>query len=184
MDEPALKTIEGNISTYPFGRFFCCYGNTIAGSSSQLGFEVWIAIPFTPKANAFVHQLKASVGYIINTDTHFNLSLNRDNAGLPGRVIKNFGVSATNSFGSCCKLVTANSTAGIPVSRGTQYWVVVSTNDKKHGTFFGAWAFNSTDMRNFPMASWCSSTGGQCGSNNNMWVGFQSLRPAFGVLGN
>src|SRR5690242_14955678 len=39
-----LKTIAGNVSIYPFGRYFCCFGNTIAGSTSQLGFEVWIGI--------------------------------------------------------------------------------------------------------------------------------------------
>lgn len=180
-----LKTIAGNVSTYPFGRFFCCYGNTIAGSSSQLGFEVWIAIPFTPAADGAVHKVEASVGYIINTDTNFRLSVNNDDGtGLPGKAIKTFNASATNSFGSCCSLVTGSSSAGIPVKGGTQYWVVVSTNDKKHGSFFGAWAFNSTDMRPHPMASWCSSTGGQCGSGNNMWVGFQSLQPAYAVLGN
>ena len=178
-----LKTIAGNISIYPFGRYFCCFGNTIAGTGSQLGFEVWIGIPFTPSANSTVHKVKASVGWIVNTDTHFNLSIYSDSNGLPGKAIKTFPVSATSQFGACCTFATGNSAAGVPVSAGTQYWVVASTNDKKHGTFFGAWAFNSTDMRTHPLASWCSSTGGQCGSGNNMWSAGQGILPSFGVLG-
>jgi len=181
--DAGLKTIAGNLSTYPFGTFFCCYGNTIAGPSSALGFEVWLAMPFTPSASGTVNKVKVSVGNIINTDVNFNLSVNNDSSGLPGTAIKTFAATAPNSFGSCCALVTGSSSAGIPVTGGTQYWVVVSTNDKKHPTFFGAWAFNSTDMRSHPAASYCNSTGTQCGSNNGKWVGFQSILPAFGVLG-
>jgi hemolysin-activating ACP:hemolysin acyltransferase len=78
----------------------------------------------------------------------------------------------------------ANDAAGIPVTSGTQYWVVVKTNDTKHPTFFGAWAFNSTDMRGHTIASWCNSTGGQCGSNNGKWVLFTgALQPAYAVKG-
>ena len=29
--DAGLKTIAGNLSTYPYGAFFCCFGNTIAG---------------------------------------------------------------------------------------------------------------------------------------------------------
>jgi len=180
--DAALKTIAGNLSTYPFGTFFCCYGNTITGISSGLGFEVWLAIPFTPAADATVNKLETSVGFI-EGDKNFVLSLNNDASGVPGKAIKSFQVIAGNQFGSCCTLVTAHDAAGIPVKAGTQYWVVVSTNDKKHPTFFGAWAFNSTDMRSHPAASWCKTTGTQCGSNNGKWVAIQDLLPAFGVLG-
>jgi hypothetical protein len=27
--DAGLKTIAGNLSTYPFGTFFCCFGNTL-----------------------------------------------------------------------------------------------------------------------------------------------------------
>lgn len=181
--DAALKTIAGNLSDYPFGTFFCCYGNTIAGISSALGFEVWLAIPFTPAADATVNKLETSVGYIESADTKFDLSLYTDASGVPGKSIKTFLATAGTTFGSCCTLVTAHDAAGIPVKAGTQYWVVVSTNDKKHPTFFGAWAFNSTDMRSHPAASWCKTTGSQCGSNNGKWVAIQDLLPAFGVLG-
>ena len=58
-----LKTIAGNLSTYPFGTFFCCFGNTIAQEGSNgFPFTTWVAIPFTPTANATVTRIEASVG--------------------------------------------------------------------------------------------------------------------------
>jgi len=178
-------TISGNLSDFPFGTFFCCFGNTIAGINSALGFEVWVAIPFTPAANMKVHKVEASVGYLSNTDTNFLLGVYNDASGVPGTPIKNFKAVAANQYGACCTLVTASSGAGIPVTKGTQYWLVVSTNDKKHGAFFAGWAFNSTDMRSHPIASWCKSTGSQCGSNNGKWVAGMSgdPLPAYTVIG-
>lgn len=178
-------TISGNLSDFPFGTFFCCFGNTIAGINSALGFEVWVAIPFTPAANMKVHQVEASVGWIVNSETSFLLGVYNDASGVPGTPLKNFKAVAANQYGACCTLVTEKSKAGISVTGGTQYWLVVSTDDKNHGTFFGAWAFNSTDMRTHPIASWCKTTGSQCGSNNGKWVAGQSgdPLPAYAVIG-
>jgi len=178
-------TISGNLSDFPFGTFFCCFGNTIAGINSALGFEVWVAIPFTPAKTMRVHQVEASVGWIVNTDTNFLLGVFKDASGVPGAPIKNFKAVAANQYGSCCTLVTEKSKAGISVTGGTQYWLVVNTDDKNHGTFFGAWAFNSTDMRSHPIASWCNSTGSQCGSSNGKWVAGMSgdPLPAYSVTG-
>jgi hypothetical protein len=178
-------TISGNLSDYPFGTFFCCFGNTIAGINSALGFEVWVAIPFTPTANMKVYKVEASVGWIENTDTNFILSVYNDSSGVPGTPIKEFKAVAANEFGACCTLVIGSSSAGIPVTGGTQYWLVVRTGDKNNGTFFGSWAFNSTDMRSHPIASWCKATGNQCGENNGKWVAGNSgdPLPAYAVLG-
>lgn len=182
---PWNQTIAGNLSDYPFGTFFCCFGNTIAGINSALGFEVWVAIPFTPAANMRVHRVEASVGWIVSSDTNFLLGVYNDASGVPGKPIKNFKAVAANQYGSCCTLVTENSSLGIPVTAGKQYWLVVSTDDKNHGTFFGAWAFNSTDMRSHPIASWCKTTGSQCGANNGKWVAGMSgdPLPAYTVIG-
>ena len=55
-EDAGLTTIAGNLSDFPFGIFFCCYGNTITGSGSSLGFELWEAIPFTPSSNISVKK--------------------------------------------------------------------------------------------------------------------------------
>jgi len=57
-----LKTIAGNLSIYPYGVFFCCFGNTIAAGPPNFPFQYWIAIPFTPAADATITRVEASVG--------------------------------------------------------------------------------------------------------------------------
>jgi hypothetical protein len=176
-----LTTIAGNLSTYPFGTFFCCYGNTIAEGGSNFPFQTWVAIAFTPAANATVTRVEASVG-TFGGATGFELSLHADSGGVPGALIKGFHFPTPPQYGQCCVLDTGNDKAGIPVTAGTQYWVVAST--KKNDTnFLGGWAFNSTDMRGGLAASWCKGSSTYCGTNSGKWVAFNGLLPGFAVLG-
>jgi hypothetical protein len=182
--DAGLKTIAGNLSTYPFATFFCCLGDTIAQGGSSFPFQTWTAVPFTPTANATVTRIKAAVGVYFGTTGAFELSIREDNAGVPGRVIKSFHIAAPIVFGSCCVLDAVNDTAGLPVTAGTQYWLAATTT-AKDTNFLGAWAQTSTDMRSHPVGSWCKSTGTQCGSNNGRWVVGSSAdpMPAYAVLG-
>src|SRR6202789_3504959 len=42
--DAGLKTIAGNLSTYPYGTYFCCFGNTIAQEGSNgFPFTTWVA---------------------------------------------------------------------------------------------------------------------------------------------
>jgi hypothetical protein len=179
-----LTTIAGNLSTYPFGTFFCCFGNTIAQEGSGgFPFTTWVAIPFTPTANATVTRIEASVGTFGGT-SEFELSIREDNAGIPGKPIKSFHITAPPTYGSCCTLDVGNDKAGIPVTAGTQYWIAATTTAKD--TFEGGWAFNSTDMRSYPIASYCKGPSNYCGTTNNgKWVAGMSgdPLPAYAVLG-
>jgi hypothetical protein len=179
--EPKLITIAGNLSDFPFGTFFCCYGNTIAEGGSNFPFQTWVAIAFTPSANATVTRIEASVGTFGGT-SGFELSINNDSSGVPGTVIKRFHIKAPPPYGACCTLDVGNDKAGIPVTSGTQYWIVASTT-AKDTNFLGGWAFNSTDMRPHQAASWCKGSSTYCGSNSGKWVAFNGLLPAFDVLG-
>ena len=64
---------------------------------------------------------------------------------------------------------------GVKVKKGTPYWVVVSTN-KKSATTFGAWAFNSTDMR--------ETVNLTAGYVDGTWTSGTGLQAGFAVLGN
>jgi hypothetical protein len=182
VEEPTLTTIAGNLSKYQFGTFFCCYGNTIAEGGANFPFQTWVAIAFTPSANATVNRVKASVGTFGGT-SGFELSLANDNNGVPGTVIKKFHIANPPTYGACCTLDVGHDKAGIPVTAGTQYWVVASTT-AKDTEFLGGWAFNSTDMRSHLAASWCQGSTTYCGSNSGVWVPFNGLLPGFAVLGN
>ncbi len=168
--DSGLLTIAGNLSKYPFGVYFCCYGDTIAGPNAGFGHTYWAAQGFTPSANATVTRLKASVGFVVGVN-QVVLGLYADANGIPGKALfkKRTPLNQMGNFGSCCILAVVNDTAGVPVTAGTPYWVVVST-DSNSSTTFGAWAFNSTDMREnvnlvagYTDGTWTSGTGLQAG---------------------
>jgi hypothetical protein len=136
-----LTTIAGNLSTYPFGTYFCCFGNTVAQEGSGgFPFTTWVAIPFTPTANATVTRIEASVGTFGGT-SEFELSIREDSSGVPGKSIKSFHITTPPTYGACCTLDVGNDKAGIAVTAGTQYWIAATTTSKD--TFEGGWAFLS-----------------------------------------
>jgi hypothetical protein len=184
--DTTLKTIAGNLSTYKFGVFFCCFGNTIAAGPPNFPFQTWVAIPFTPTADATVTRVEASVGTFGGSDAGaFRLQLLADNNNSPGTSIKNFPISTEPTYGACCTLDIGNDQAGIPVKKGTQYWLAVTTSAKQTA-FAGGWAFNSTDMRSHEIASWCKGSSTYCGTNSGVWVVGQSgdPLPGYAILGN
>jgi hypothetical protein len=182
--EAGLKTIAGNLSDYPYGVFFCCYGLYITGLTNLLDVvpEYWQAVPFTPAANMTVKEVEASVVWAEGTNAVV-LSLNRDSGGLPGKAIHTWNVKNLATIGSCCQLATGKSQTGITVTKGTQYWVVVRTNSND-SNIFAAWEVNSTDMRLHPFASYCDdSKQGDCNGTSGKWTPVSDLLPGYAVLG-
>lgn len=180
-----LTTIAGNLSDYPYGVFFCCFGNTIAAGPPNFPFQVWVAIPFTPKADATITRMEVSVGTFGGGDAGaFQIQLLADSNNSPGSPIKTFDVKTEPIYGECCTLDVGNDKSGIPVNSGTQYWIAVTTSSKQT-TFAGGWAFNSTDMRSYEIASWCEGSSKYCGNNSGKWVVGMSgdPLPAYGILG-
>jgi hypothetical protein len=170
-----LVTIAGNLSKYPFGVYFCCYGDTIAGPNAGFGHTYWAAMGFTPSANATVTRLKASVGFVEGVN-QVVVGLYTDSNGIPGKPLfnKRTKVGSLGNFGDCCVLAVVTDTAGVQVKKGKPYWVVVST-DAKSATTFGAWAFNSTDMR--------ETVNLVAGYVDGTWTSGTSLQGGFAVLG-
>jgi hypothetical protein len=107
-----------------------------------VGFTEFIAMPFTPTANATVSQVRAAVEYITGTN-QVNLSLYSDFGGSPGTLLAGpVTVTALPIYPSCCTLAIANFTASVPVTQGTQYWVVADTPSSGTGSDFqGVWNF-------------------------------------------
>ena len=175
--EPAgLTTIAGNLSEYPNGVYFCCYGDTISGPTSFLSGANWVAVPFTPASNMKVNEVEASVGWGQDGTNGVTLSLNADASGLPGAALASLDITGLPLFGECCTLAVAQGPAGsgLPVVAGTQYWVVVST-DATFSNTFDAWSFNTTDMQVHPYAYY--------NSTNGVWTATEGLLPGYAVLG-
>jgi hypothetical protein len=129
VDENAgMKAIFSNLATeYPKGLYWCCEGATISGPKSPpLFIEWWHAAAFTPTADATVKKIVVSIGYLSGNVTNVILSLNADNAGIPGDELVQWTVNDLGDAGTCCTVQTKSS-SGVPVTAGQQYWIVVST---------------------------------------------------------
>jgi len=170
-NDAGLTLIAGNLSKYPFGVYFCCYGFTISGANSPIGQTFWSAVAFTPSGNFNVGKIKTSAAFVTGNNS-VRVSLNADAGGVPGAELAGADVSGLGTFGDCCQVAGVNSRSGIPISQGTQYWVVVSTDNKSNNTW-DAWAFNSTDMR----------LGLVAGYSGGVWSSGDNLVPGYAVLG-
>jgi len=170
--DAGLQPISGNLNTdNRYGEYFCCLGDAVGGPNSAR--YIWVAVPFIPSANMNVKKVEAGIQYVTGTN-EIVLSINSDNNGLPGNALATFHVKHLAGGGSCCKLAVGTSANGVPVTQGTQYWLVVST-DSSDQDFLGGWVFNTTDMRSYPFAI------DQVG---NGWKADNGLLPAYAVLGN
>jgi hypothetical protein len=181
-EDAKLKVIAGNFSTYPNAIYFSIWGETVDQGVNGYPFQTWAAVAFTPTANATVTKIETSAGRQGGGTAGFELGLWDDSNGVPGKPIKSFHVANLPSYGTCCAVSVANDKAGIPVTAGTQYWVVVSTTPKDTDIY--AWAFNSTDMRAHPTAYWCEGSTTYCGNNSGKWQLEQYVQYGFNVLGN
>jgi hypothetical protein len=181
-EDPKLKVIAGNFSTYPNATYFSIWGETIDQGVNGYPFQTWAAVAFTPTANGTVTRIETSAGRQGGGTAGFELGLWDDANGVPGKPIKSFHVAKLPAYGQCCAVSAANDKAGIPVTAGTQYWVVVSTTAKDIDIY--AWAFNSTDMRSHLSAYWCKGSTTYCGTHSGKWIPEQYVQYGFNVLGN
>jgi len=180
-EDAALTVIAGNFSRYPLATYFSVFGNTIAQGGSNFPFQVWEAMPFTPKTNATVTKIEVSAGRQGGGTAGFELGLYADDNGVPGNLIKGAHVSNLPSYGECCAVATVSDPAGISVTAGTQYWVAVTTTAQDTDIY--AWAFNSTNMTATLAAEWCQGSSTYCGSNSGKWIPYDYVQLGFQVLG-
>jgi hypothetical protein len=184
-----LVTIFDNIGeAYPLGTYWCCESVSITGprASGRLP-EYWIAAAFKPSKDRTVTMIQVAVNLMYGSDV-LDLSLSSDANGLPGTPVKTWHLRSLPAPGSCCTLKMGKDKTGIPVTAGTQYWIVLTTNGDDSNTFAG-WNvedINQVDNYDVPIAYYCSDDkGGSCG-NNDAWtldMGGSNQGPAFAVFG-
>lgn len=157
-------------SAYPLGRYWCCEGWTISGPDSVIGAQYADAMPFTPAADATVTKIVVAVGYVTGTNG-VSVSLNADSNGLPGATLAGFNLSNLPIFGSCCTYEVQGTS--VPVTKGTQYWVVVGTGPLTTDTW-DAWNDNDTnETETQPFAFY----------SNGVWENTEGILGAFAVVG-
>jgi hypothetical protein len=79
-----LITIFSNLATaYPKGLYFSGAGYTVAGPANKPEYEE--AVAFTPAANHTLTEIEVPISILAGTSNTLVLTLNADNAGVPGR---------------------------------------------------------------------------------------------------
>ncbi|MFY9675048.1 MAG: choice-of-anchor R domain-containing protein [Terriglobales bacterium] len=177
--DEGLTVIAGNFSSYPQATYFSIFGNTIDQGVNGYPFLIWQGEAFIPTADATVKQIQVGVGDLDSGYGSIEVSLYDDANGVPGTALKSVSVKNVQPYGECCGPTTAKLGAGVPVTAGTQYWVVVSTTARDTDIY--GWNFNTTNMTAQLSAAYCVSTT-YC-SDSGVWVPYQYTQNAFQVLG-
>jgi hypothetical protein len=156
---PKLTTIFSNLGPTSTNAYNDTTGYYVLGPDNSVGLpEQGIGVPFIPAANAHVEQLQVAVGWESGTSL-VNVGLYSDNAGVVGTLLSTGHASTIPVFGTCCQLVTVNikSTA---VTAGTQYWIVVTSDDTKAPDFTGVFAASNLAIigGDVGLAGWFSFT--------------------------
>jgi hypothetical protein len=185
LDDPSLVTIFSNLAAYSKGTYWGEEGTVIQGPTGGVGPEQWRAAAFTPSTSHTATVVKVAAAWISGTNG-LVLSLYNDDNGVPGKAIASAQLRNLPVFGTCCVLQVRMDGAGIPLTAGTQYWIVLSTNSAE-GDTSASWVFNDTDqVDSFLEAFYCPSN---CGFGAHPgWNAYQSINVtgsglAFAVLG-
>jgi hypothetical protein len=117
--------------------------NSDGGVSDAFG----VALPFTPKSDSHVSQVRVAVQYYGSGANQVNLSIYSDNNGIPGTLLAGpVTVKNLPDSGTCCTLAVASFTP-LAVTGGTQYWVVADAPVSGEGSdFAGVWDWVSKKL--------------------------------------
>jgi len=140
-DEPVgLKKIYSNLG--PKNDQYNSFAAFVVEGPNNAHPTQFVGMPFTPKSNATVTQVRVAVQYISGAN-QVNLSLYADGGGIPGTLLAGpVTITGIASSGGCCSLTIATFGQGVPVVAGTRYWVVADTPLSGTGSDFkGTWDF-------------------------------------------
>ena len=152
-----LVTIFSSLaSKYPNGVYWCCTGYNVMGSTSGAGVQ-WMGGAFTPTANHTLSRVEVAVGYSGQGQNGVVIGVHADSGGAPGKVLKKWSVSGLPVFGTCCTIVVKTDKAGIALTAGKQYWIVLSTNSGESDTVDGWNVSDADQVDQANTASWDGS---------------------------
>jgi hypothetical protein len=146
-DAAALRVLFSNFGPDPADLYDATNGYFVSGPNNTFNAQMQdIAIPFVARANANVVGIKYAIQeYLELGVAGFKASLNADAAGLPGASLASADVRITAKFGDpCCALTTWKLKTPVAVTKGTQYWVV-GTTDAKTKDAINTWSFVYND---------------------------------------
>jgi len=160
----------------PGNVYNCCVGWTVSGEGTT-GTSFTAANVFTTGAGGPVTQIDLAVGNVAQPDT-FYASIWTDVGNLPGAQVAGArwdNLAATTTFGNCCNLVTISGIAGVSLSPGTNYFMILGPESIRDNSY-NAWNFNTVGLNTLDLYS---TDGGLTWTSNG-----SQTTGAFDVLGN
>ncbi len=172
---PAMAQTTFFTDLGPSGNVYqCCTGWTVSGTGS-IGTAFTQANEFTAMASGSISQIDIGVGYVEGTNS-FYAALFTVNNGQPGTEVGYWGnLSASQSFGGCCGLVTITGISGVDLIANQSYFLVLGAMNQSDTTWV-AWNWNSQNVNGLDLYS---TDGGQTWNSN----GSGNPIGAFDVLG-
>ncbi len=140
--------------------YYCCEGWTISGTGS-IGAYQSIAEEFQVGMNGNAGQIDVGVGYV-EGNPQIDVLLYQGNSPGGTKLGEWDNLPLSQSFGGCCGLVTITGLS-IPVSTGTNYWLVVQPLSLSD-TLWGAWNFSNSATGQMDF----STDGGQTWNNGGV----------------
>ncbi len=139
--DAGLRKIFSNLGT-PTDAYDSTNGYFVMGATNALfGYSQDIAIPFKPRGNATIMAVKLALQYYGYGPNAATAAIYDDAGGLPGKALARKTLKNFDDFGSgCCDLAAWRLQTGVPVTKGTQYWVVGTTNSRT-STSVNTWDF-------------------------------------------
>jgi hypothetical protein len=155
-----FKTIFSNLGPSVVNGYNATTGYYVLGPNNSVGLgEQWIALPFTPMYDSHVTLLSGAISIQSGTSL-VDLALYSDNGGTVGTLIAGGSATKIPAFGTCCQLVNV-SIPSTAVSKGTQYWIVATTDDVNGPDFTGVFdaSNGSTISYNPQLIRWFNFSG-------------------------
>ncbi len=155
----------------PITAYQCCFGALISGSkASGGGASSTVGNAFTLQNDATVGQIDVAVGSSSGVNA-FTVGIYSDSGGAPGTpLVELTDLASSTTYGSCCGLITVTGFS-LPVTAGTQYWLVVGPATLT-STTVGGWNSNDTGV-----------SGSVSVNNGSGWTTTQQTLNAFDILG-
>ena len=131
-------TIFTNLGPTSDNRYDMFNSSYVAGKNARDSEELWLAIPFVPRAEVHAKTLAAAITYVSGTKL-INLGIYSDNDGVPGRPLPGGQGSTTEiaDSGELTKVTLPD--PGVALEKGVRVWLVASPDDAQAPDFEGRW---------------------------------------------
>jgi hypothetical protein len=133
---PGLITIYSNLNTV-MPTYDYTKGYFVAGPASTPK-QHWLAMPFTPAANSHVTEIEVAMQWFSKGPNDVTIKI-ASGATVPTTLVpgstRTLSTLPTFTKLDCCPLPTVHyPNPGIALTKGTQYWIVATTNSASTAT--------------------------------------------------